>query len=217
MTPSERFPAQFPEHQELIDRLWESLLGGHSNPACPVVVVMRGLPGSGKSTVAQTLLLQWFAKHVPAFDDETIQRLAKEHISSADQFRTIDGQYVYGDPMRPNALSQCWLDFVAKLSAVPRLLEYGPPFDRFVVSRSFNEIRSSFMIRVIDNTNTRADRIEPYATHAQALGYAVRVLRIDATLRDCLLRQTHGVPEERMREMYQDLQLPLTRRIVEVS
>lgn len=217
MTPQERFPAQYPAHQELIDALWESVIGGHSNPACPTVILMRGLPGSGKSTVAKTLLCQWFAKHAPELDNETILLRAQQHISSADQFRMVDGKYIYGDPLRPSALDQCWLDFVAKLSVVPRMLEYGAPYERFAISSSFNEVRSSCMIRVVDNTNTRAERIEPYVAHARALGYAARVLRVDAPLRECLERQTHGVPEERMLEMNNDLRLPLPRSVVEVS
>lgn len=71
-------------------------------------------------------------------------------------------------------------------------------FRRFLVATQLE--RRSLVI--VDNTNTRAAEAAPYILAGEALGYKVRVMRIYATLDMCLARQTHGVPEEILSNLY---------------
>jgi len=121
--------------------------------------VMRGIPGSGKSTMAR--------------------QLAGEagKIHSTDDYFMKDGKYVFdpGNLRRNHQLN--FQAFKADLA-----LGVSPV--------------------IVDNTNTQKWEYQNYVDAAEAAGYEVEVVsvpHIDPKL--AAQRNTHGVPEDKVRQM----------------
>lgn len=128
------------------------------------VVVMSGIPGSGKSSLAK--------------------RIQPDHEKrfSADDFFMEEGKYNF----RPNLISKAHAACFLKAQNAMSLAKGSP--------------------LVTDNTSLAAWEISPYFLMAEAYGHQPLVVSIYADLEDCLARQTHGVPEARMRTMHEAMQ-----------
>lgn len=131
------------------------------------IILMRGLPGSGKSTFVKQL----------SFDKKTV-------ICSADKYHYgVDGIYRF-DPLNiRKAHNQCLAEYLTTLmdSDHPDLL-------------------------VVDNTNLAAWELAPYYQLAQLCDLPVRIIRIHTPFEECVRRQTHNVPLDKLWQMYQILQ-----------
>ncbi len=58
---------------------------------------------------------------------------------------------------------------------------------------------------VVDNTNINAWEFSPYVAVAQALDIKVRIVHINVCLSEAIRRQTHGVPEQTVIQMFEKL------------
>jgi tRNA uridine 5-carbamoylmethylation protein Kti12 len=92
-------------------------------------------------------------------------------IVSADNFftRRGNGVYDFNPALLPVAHKECYLDFLAACS-----------------------LRTPIVI--VDNTNLSAWEIAPYYTHAAAMGYEVKIIRIKCDPAIAAKRNSHGVP-----------------------
>lgn len=143
--------------------------------------LMRGLPGSGKSHLAQKLAA-----------DSNVAGV-REEVFSTDDFFTKDGKY----------------NFILKLIGV---------------AHAWNQDRAKAAMKAgvdriyIDNTNTQAWEMKPYAEAAIAEGYKVLIIEPDspwwrnfnslmsepskqAFCEDLARRNKHGVPADIIRKM----------------
>lgn len=118
-------------------------------------IIMMGLPGSGKSTWAEA---------------------QSKEVVSADQYRMIDGQYVFNPADKVH--EKCLAEFIY-------WCEVGCDI-------------------ICDNTNTNLIDIAPYIAVAQAHGYDVRVVCCEGV--GAFDRQTHGVPWDAWQRMSRQLE-----------
>lgn len=126
------------------------------------VIILSGIPGSGKSTYARTL--------------------GGIAVSADDHFM-VGGAYRF-DPAQLG---------VAHQSCFRRFMD--------LALHAFHSARI-----VVDNTNMGEAEIAPYYLAGEAYGWQVEVRVIECPLEVALARQTHGVPENLVRSMYDRLQ-----------
>lgn len=147
------------------------------------VFILRGLPGSGKST--------WAARKLEEYPDH----FTRPRIRSADDyFQTRDG-YKFDPTKLQEAHNECLLCYTKDIC------------DGYYKADKYNQ----FDI-ILDNTNTTALEIAPYLRVAQAFGWDVEIVEFPCTLHDSLSRNIHDVPLrtiERMRDRMEDF-LPVS-------
>ena len=143
------------------------------------VHIMRGIPGSGKSTVAKMLT-------------------KPEFICSADDYFMKDGVYTFVQHEIGKAHQACLKKFVDLLHAYNAKAEYDLGF----------RLDAEDVIVVVDNTNLRRWEYETYVKVAELAGWLVEFTEFvpprDNTLGDyvrlCASRNAHGVsPNQCMR------------------
>lgn len=125
-------------------------------------IIMRGLPGSGKSTYAKG----YFGPNSFYF--------------STDSFFEENGVYNFNPTKLGENHNKCLLAF----SDV-----------------AYNYRHSETTNLIVDNTNIRVFEIAPYYRLAEAFGYQVDILWCVAPINLCVIRNIHGVPEQKIREM----------------
>lgn len=128
------------------------------------VIIMRGIPGSGKTTHAQSLL-------------DLYRRIPREIVSADHFFIDDEGVYKFDPSSIKDAHSACFNNFLFFLG----------------IGRNI----------IVDNTNTRIWEFERYIEKAKEHDAMIRIVRMDTPLDVCLSRQTHGVPEDKVRQMYE--------------
>lgn len=140
------------------------------------VIIMRGVPGSGKSRYVAT-------KHPNA------------EVYSADSFfmqPNDAGELVYqfNPAQLGEAHDECFRDFLFACSEVERVRRVQGGFPKHI----------TFDI-VIDNTNTRLFEMSPYVMVARRYGYPIRIVHVVADPEQCAKRNVHGVPLTAIKRM----------------
>ena len=140
------------------------------------LIIMRGIPGSGKSTYALKL-------------QSSLQVEGRTcAICSADYFFSDDGEYRFDPSKLRQAHSECFSDFTELMNGKQRANML--PYDTIIV----------------DNTNTQKWEFERYIHYSGPLDYErpawnIRVLRCEAPLNVCQKRNIHGVPADKIQQM----------------
>lgn len=149
------------------------------------VIVMRGIPGSGKTTLAKRIVEQAVRRR--AWSEDNVK------VYSADNFFVgLDGVYRFDAKQLGAAHQQCLRMFANDLVA-----EYHDPHEGALL--------------VVDNTNTSVAEMAPYAQLALAFEAELLVVTVDCDRLVAFGRQTHGVPEGhhfKMDERLRRAQLP---------
>ncbi len=145
------------------------------------LVVMRGVPGSGKSTKAEEIMEQ-------AWNDGYMA----VNIHSADNyFVRPDGVYDFNFRVLKNAHKWC-------CESVEQSMQEIGPFDGAVNYGPADLI-------IVDNTNTRKWEYQTYLDMAEKYGYDVEEIIVgefnEVSVRKYAERNTHGVPVEKVVEM----------------
>lgn len=90
-------------------------------------------------------------------------------ICSADQYFMMGGEYRFNPGELPKAHAECLRNYVHALQQHKDLV-------------------------VVDNTNTTVAEVAPYAALAQAYGYDLEVIILEADVEMAHARNVHGVP-----------------------
>ncbi len=146
----------------------------------PQVFIMRGIPGSGKSTFVKNMIK------------------GQKWVVSADDFFMVDGVYQFEPKSIGEAHQACWLKFynyIEKIWKAARNLGE-------VVDQRFRDITTV----VVDNTNIHTHEISPYVLPAEARGFAVTIITIQCDPARAFKRNIHQVPGQVIERMYQDMQ-----------
>ena len=183
-----------------------AISGNHLLPegAC-LVLIMRGLPGCGKSSATRQLLAAW----------ELLARQSS-HVSSRTTVCSADVFFENGAGLTRRQLHELAAskgmrssDEAAQHGGIYRLC-----FDRSKLGaahescrRAFeNALRARTGLVIVDNTNTQLKEYDYYKHAARRAGYAVAVVELrcpdePAILEQLHARNTHGVPMEVLRTM----------------
>ena len=129
-----------------------------------LVFVLRGIPGSGKSTFIEALLKELGIPRQSML------------VCSADHFFMVDGEYRFDPAKLPAAHGACKRAFVEALQAAVRCQPGAPE------------------VIVVDNTNLSAVEMAPYVEFGQAYGATVQVVTIECDPEVAQARNVHGVP-----------------------
>ena len=133
------------------------------------LVLIRGLPGSGKTTLAKAYL-SFFTKGLLPWD-----RLRAGHYET-DMFFYRNGTYQYNSDLLEVAQRQC-------------------------LAQTEAGMRQNLDLVVVSNAFIRLWELEPYIKLANALGYIVQEIIVNAPFQN-----VHGVPSdviEKMRKHFQ--------------
>ena len=152
-----------------------------------MIVIMIGLPGSGKSFHAKRLI----AEHLS--DTSSGPRQAAI-VSADDFFLDRHGVYRYDAGKIGDAQSACFESF----------LRHASTFD------------SKRDLVVVDNTNMTNWERTPYFMVGQALKHAVRFVQVRRDILTCISANTHGVPAEAILWKWKTSEPPLPWWNVEV-
>ena len=144
------------------------------------LVLVRGLPGSGKSTIAKSFVTHPSVENIKMltndFGDTWYQVKPTVHLE-ADMFYTDhEGKYTFSADLLPHAHKWC--------SNTARIF----------MNAGYNVI--------VSNTFTTLKEMKPYLEHAELIGMPIRVIRMENNF-----GSIHNVPEEtiqRMRDRFQD-------------
>lgn len=135
------------------------------------VVIMSGVPGSGKSTYARKLVQSaGMDKEVP---------IPLGVIVSADDYFLKDGKYIFDRNKLSDAHSWCLRRFVDAIAEGKPLGDIGPK-DWFKG------------VVVVDNTNTTGEEIAPYYQLARAFGCEVELVTVYRDIMACAEKNVHG-------------------------
>jgi predicted kinase len=161
------------------------------------ISVMRGIPGSGKSTYARRIQQEANAVHQQEQERFFLLRLALPcQIVSADQFFMENGVYRFDPKKLGDAHRQCMRDF---LNLVTQGCEHV----------------------IVDNTNLNVEDASPYVAVGEAMGYEVTVVQIHCPPSVAAARNLHGVPAKRivgdMTYRFESCKLPRHWKVIEVD
>lgn len=146
------------------------------------VVILRGVPGSGKSSHVEEIL---------AVERASGPLLGMVYICSADNFFMKQGVYCFDRSQLGRAHGHCLRTFASILN-----------FDASkVADKSFYPAD----VLVVDNTNTTPMEIQPYAALCAAYEKPFEVVTIKCDPELAAARNTHGVPREKVWEMHHRL------------
>lgn len=139
------------------------------------VIIMRGLPGAGKSTWANRELMNY--RHNDRHDPTAAT------IVSADHFFMKDGEYKYNPSKIGEAHKECMRAFLdaAGLRYITRL-----------------------HCLIVDNTNVHRWEYMPYVSVAEALGHEVEIVEVwprEYSWDSLAQRNAHGVPASTIARM----------------
>ncbi len=142
-----------------------------------IALVLRGIPGSGKSTIAgkQCRKENYYENGYEGPDTVTV-------CSSDDFFQGVphlEG-YHFDAKLLPMAHRTCFRKFV-------EAVQKGVP------------------LVIVDNTNITTVEYAPYMVFADAYGYVARLLTVWVPLEVGIKRNVHRVPEKTVLGMYRSL------------
>ena len=147
--------------------------------------IMRGLPGSGKSTIAQLLL---DGLHHRPSDGTRVGPATR--LLSADDLRIVDGVYQFLPDLEP----YLWEEF-------ERLFHEA--------------IKEQVESIIIDNTNLRPLHYEMYKQEAIEAGYIVHEIIVgDFDVEACFKRTIHEVPIDKIEDMKKAFRFPYERGMI---
>lgn len=152
------------------------------------LVLLSGVPGSGKSHYLAERFggAPHFHGSVRGFIDHAIGTPNVEVVSADALFVGEDGVYRH-DPSRLGEAHNRCVATVALWAASP---EEDYPAD----------------VLVLDNTNTTALELAPYVALAAAFGIECELVTVGTPCHTASARNAHGVPDEVVRAMYENLQ-----------
>ncbi len=167
-----------------------------------MVIILRGITGSGKSHIVDILMgknkmweehsddiqkdCEW-AQYVLGLRKEMksvyIEKGISPMVFSADHaFTDKDGKYNFDARKLPEAHAACLLGFTHQISTDP--------------------LRRDL---IVDNTNCSVIEVAPYAALAAAYAQPLRIITLLHDVEDCAKRNTHKVPTKNVIRQYQSL------------
>ncbi len=140
-----------------------------------MALILRGAPGAGKSTLVEGLDR---ATTMPSYNSAT--NLEDVHVASADLHRYVDGVYTFDPSKNDEAHAGCLRDFI-----------------------DFAQTKLTHKsVIVCDNTNTSPTDMAPYTAVARAYGWKPVVVTVLTDPEVAAARNVHGVPANRVYDMY---------------
>lgn len=142
------------------------------------VIVMSGIPGSGKSTWATN-------------------NYSKALYCSADNYFIKDGLYDFDASKLSKAHNYCMKKFLESIDYLENEQESEEEFNTRLEQDGWDPII------VVDNTNLSKWEASPYIAVAKAKDFEIEVVRIISINPDIAAgRNTHGVPYNKVLEMH---------------
>ena len=127
--------------------------------------VMRGVSGSGKTTVASGLMEECLEG-----DNTRMVSIVSADAFFADKARELG--ISYKEAWDPNELGEA----------------HGACFRKCI-----DNMRDRYDLIIVDNTSTRIAEIAPYMLAASAYGYAAKIIRVPCALDVAAARNVHDV------------------------
>mgnify|MGYP003624904344 FL=1 len=158
--------------------------------------IMRGLPGSGKSSVAATILMNLYEPgmiiemNTPS-DAEGSSSIMALHEKSDECHRNCIG--------RIHSTDNYFYDVNGNYNFNPSFLKqfHDSNYAAFV-----RDVKNNVKLLIVDNTNSMTWEWKKYHEEAINAGYMTSIIEIPHSPPElCFSRTTHGVPLETIRKM----------------
>tara|TARA_Y100000034_G_scaffold130321_2_gene188560 strand:- start:94475 stop:95068 length:594 start_codon:yes stop_codon:yes gene_type:complete len=145
------------------------------------IIIVRGLPGSGKTTLAKDLEMRFFQrKERDKFG--TLRQSSVHCVAADDYFTDAEGNYEFN----PSRLSEAHLHCGAKLLLATAMMNH----------RAVTFIQH--------NTNIRYYELAPYVQTGLLQYDEVHIVELKLPISKSIQSQTHGVPEWKIGMMAAD-------------
>lgn len=175
----------------------------------PELILIRGLPGSGKTTLAEQIMKEW-----KEIRDGRGRQVKSCKLIAADDFFMVDGEYKFDPSKLSEAHAWCQREtresLTSRTELIHRVSGMGQPPQwlakvRFYYSRDHFTPNHTYEYDcvIVHNTFTQRWEMEPYLDMADLFG-AITVIDLgEAGLTDEELaeRNSHGVPVEAITRM----------------
>ncbi len=129
------------------------------------IIGMRGVPGSGKSTFVEQVIIPMIEEHNQT---TTGRQITYQVVSADDYFRTPDNEYNFSPKLLRNAHNMCYRNYLKAL-------------------------QDGIDIVIIDNTNTQLWHITPYTALALIFEYGIMFMKLLIHPVVAHKRNIHGV------------------------
>lgn len=141
-----------------------------------MVIIMRGVSGSGKSTVANSIANGVDVKGIKLSSNRV------SIVSADDYFIDQNGSYNFDKNRLSEAHAYCMRTFVNRVSRL-----------------------SADEVTIVDNTNTTVADVSAYARVASAFGHHVVIACVFAPINECAKRNRHNVPLKTIQRQHDNL------------
>lgn len=142
------------------------------------VIILRGIPGSGKSTYAAKLVVQCSVAKQPYENTQAVICSASEYFMQ-ETIDDYDGPVYRFNPRElPSAHAHCLRKYVNEL------------------------LHGTSSLVIVDNTNISVAEIAPYYALAEAYGHEVKIVTLICKPLLAASRNIHNVPWGKIDQMY---------------
>jgi len=160
---------------------------GRARRPARIVVILRGLPGAGKSRTARTIR-----------DIEVACGGEAPRVMSIDDYFLVEKQVTRRDEETGSDVKVSDMEYEWDAAAEDAYKASALKAFRSTIDKGM------YRFLIIDAPNARAADFEEYWSHAKYKGYEVYVMHVQASVAECAARTTHGRTRDDIALMHQE-------------
>jgi tRNA uridine 5-carbamoylmethylation protein Kti12 len=180
------------------------------------VIIMRGIPGSGKSTAAKWLASLvgkagdelWLEKKILYYGRPSLAFKTTESAKSGIEYDDVEGESLYGHEPVIRSVIHSTDQFFVNDEGTYRFSPKGLWPNHNKNYKAFRDsVDAEVPLVIVDNTNTQSREWKKYQDYAEDSGYWVSFhVMPHPSIKEASERNTHGVPADKIEQMIKRFQ-----------